>query len=421
MVRRLLRRVCVLCMVGALLTACQAPHATSTGTADAPDKTLHGKTITKGTRASDVQPLTTSSPLFTPPAAVVAEAAALSPAGMGLSSWMDLAGVLQGSLEYVEQWDPAGRAVEHSGRLITWGEVAASLRRLQELLPGLDADQSPLTREFQWIGITPNVRFTGYFTPILQASPVRAPGFEAPIYRLPEELAQDLAWCLPAHSCPDTAFTSKVIRPDTPFLSRAIIDLDGGLAGRGLEMAWLRHPLDTYELMLEGSGMLVFPDGTRRMAQFAGLNGNRGQSLLGYLLRQGHLPRNKASIENAADWWDKNPGKRRALLEAASSYVFFRYNQNNLPLGTIGTGLLPWASMAVDPSVLPLGGILVYNLPRQPVPGGVRNGLGFAQDTGGAIRMRRVDMYTGEGSAGYTQAMHISTPGRVWLLLLRQS
>lgn len=404
----------------AFLCACQpiAPGEPAKMPAKTPEESAQAA---RTLRHYEATALETPTPLFSPPAAVSADAANISPASMGLSSWTELGPALQCSLGYAEQWYPDDVAVMHSGQVITWRQVVASLRRLNELLPGLDADTSPLAAEFQWISINPDVRFTGYYTPVFEARYQREPGFATPIYRLPEELAPELAQCLPFHDCPDSAFTGTVIRPDTPFLSRAAIDLDGALSGRGMEMAWLEHPMDTYELMLEGSGMLVFPDGSRRMAQFAGLNGNPGQGLLGYLIRTGQLPRHKASMGNARRWWDENPSRRRALLNAASSYVFFRYSRNNTALGTAGCSLTPWVSMAVDPTVLPLGGIVAYALPGQPVNGGVRQGLGFAQDTGGAIRWRRIDMFTGQGQAGNDQAMRISTLGQAWLLLLRNS
>lgn len=356
---------------------------------------------------------------FAPSPAVERESALLSPQNVGMSSWQELASLLQCSLDYARQWYPQDRAVEHSGKLITWAEVVASLEHLQTLLPQLDQNPGLLAQEFEWIAITPDVRFTGYFTPLIEASLERRPGYEWPIYRLPDELAPQLAWCLANHDCPDGSFTPP-IRPEIPFLNRAAIDLDGALQGRRLEMAWLKHSVDAYELMLEGSGMLDFGNGNRRMAQFAGFNGNPGQSMAGYLIRHGELPRNKSSMSHIKDWWDKNPAKRRKFLEAASSYVFFRYsNTTSAAQGTTGCGLTPWASMAVDPTVLPLGGILAYSLPNQPDTGGVRNGLGFAQDTGGAIRGRRVDMFTGGGEGAYRQAVGISAVGKIWLLLKR--
>ena len=80
--------------------------------------------------------------------------------------------------------------------------------------------------------------------------------------------------------------------------------------------------------------------------------------------------------------------------------------------------MTPWVSMAVDPRVLPLGGIVSYALPGQRQ--GIRRGLGFAHDTGGAIRLRRIDMYTGEGEDAHRQAMTIYNQGQVWLLLAKQ-
>lgn len=83
--------------------------------------------------------------------------------------------------------------------------------------------------------------------------------------------------------------------------------------------------METYDLMLEGSGILAFDDGTQQAALFAGLNGHSGQSMAGYLIRSGELPRNKASMKGIRQWWDNHPQKRRAFLNASSGYVFFRF------------------------------------------------------------------------------------------------
>lgn len=335
---------------------------------------------------------------------------------MGLHSWTELRPALRRSLEYAASWPPEERAVEHSGRLVSWGEVTASLRLLDSLLSRLDAEPELLSRHFQWLRVGPDIRFTGYYSPIVAASRTRKPGYEHPIYRLPPEIAPALARCLPTDSCPEEAF-AQIIRPETPYHGRAAIDLDGALRGRGLEMAWLPHPFDTYLLMLEGSGILRFDDGTHQAALFAGLNGTKGKSMAGYLMRTGQLARKDATMEGMRRWWDAHPERRRAFLEAASGYVFFRYGAEN-PRGTAGCDLTPWASMAVDERVLPLGGIVAYDL---PAPGRTVQGLGFAHDTGSAIKLRRIDMYTGEGEDAKKQALNIYTQGRVWLLLAKSS
>ncbi len=365
-----------------------------------------------------VEALDTPVPLFRPlsGAQARAKAARLDKSEMGLRSWTELSPALERSLAYARSWEPKARAAEHSGRLITWAEVADSLEALKQLLPRLDAHPELLEERFEWLGVVPEVKFTGYYSPIMPASRTRKPGFEYPIYRLPDELAPELAWCLPSHTCPEEAFI-KVIKPEEPYYSRTEIDLEGALQNRDLEMAWLEHPVETYDLMLEGSGILDFGDGTRQAALFAGLNGRSGQSMAGYLIRSGELPRNKASIKGIRRWWDANPGKRRAFLDAAQSYAFFRFGAER-PRGTAGCELTPWVSMAVDPRVLPLGGIVAYALPGQGRE--IREGLGFAHDTGGAIRLRRIDMYTGEGESAHRQAMNIYAQGQVWLLLAKQ-
>lgn len=363
-----------------------------------------------------VEALETPVPLFErlSPASAHSQAALLDREALGLRSWTELGPALERSLAYARSWNPEARAAEHSGVRLTWEDVAVSLEKLSALLPELDDHPERLAENFVWLRVAPDVKFTGYYSPVMRASRTRKPGYEYPIYRLPEELAPDLAWCLPSHSCPEDAFL-QVIRPETPYYSRAEIDLDGALRGRGLEMAWLAHPVDVYDLMLEGSGVLAFEDGTRRAALFAGLNGHSGQSMAGYLIRKGQLDRNRASMKAIRQWWDGHPDQRRAFLNAASGYVFFRFGAEH-PKGTAGGALTPRVSMATDPRILPLGGIVAYALPRKE---GVRHGLGFAHDTGGAIRMRRIDLYTGEGEAAHREALTISTRGQVWLLVAR--
>ena len=346
---------------------------------------------------------------------------------MGLASWTELAPALQRSLAYTRSWPQDERAFEHSGRRLNWAEVTASLELLHSLLPRLDKEPELLARHFEWLLLSPESHFTAYYSPTVKASRTRKPGYTHPIYRLPEELAPGLAHCLPTHDCPEEAF-AQIIRPETPYFGRAAIDMDGALQGRGLEMAWMQHPFDTYLLMLEGSGMLEFEDGSTQAALFAGLNGNKGESMAGYLIRTKQVPRKNATMDGLRQWWDKNPKKRRAFLEAASGYAFFRYGAPS-PRGTAGCDLTPWVSLAVDEQVLPLGGILAYDLPTPGYgkvsagmgEGSFLRGLGFAHDTGSAIKKRRIDLYAGAGEEAHQQALSVYAKGQVWLLLAKDA
>ncbi len=349
---------------------------------------------------------------------------ALNKARMGLKSWLELKPSLEDCLIYSKKWPKNASAIEHD--YIPWSRVSASLELLLELLPRLDKEPELLSKYFQWFKLSPRSHFTGYFSPVIKASQIKKAGYNYPLYRLPDELAPELAHCLANHSCPDEAFT-KVIRADPPYFSREEIDLDHALKGRGLEIAWLKHPLDVYSLMLQGSGYLDFDKGSDRAILFAGLNGHSGESMAGYLIRTKNVHKRDATIEGISKWWDKNPSKRRNFLKASSGYVFFRYGPTE-PQATIGGNLVPWVSMAVDPRVLPLGGILAYSLPTKHTTkagvltsgnNNVLNGLGFAQDTGGAITKLRIDLYAGKGEQAHPKAMSVYDKGQIWLLLKR--
>ncbi|MFR0875167.1 MAG: MltA domain-containing protein [Bilophila wadsworthia] len=104
-----------------------------------------------------------------------------------------------------------------------------------------------------------------------------------------------------------------MIKPEDPYYSRADIDLDGALKSRNLEMAWLEHPVETYDLMLEGSGILAFDDGIAAGGPVRGPERALGPEHGGLPDPFGELPRNKASMKGIRQWWDNHPQKRRAF------------------------------------------------------------------------------------------------------------
>ena len=57
-----------------------------------------------------------------------------------------------------------------------------------------------------------------------------------------------------------------------PYFSRRDIDVRGELAGKHLEIAWLKSGFDRLNLHIQGSGILRFPDGSEAMARYAATN-----------------------------------------------------------------------------------------------------------------------------------------------------
>jgi membrane-bound lytic murein transglycosylase A len=237
--------------------------------------------------------------------------------------------------------------------------------------------------------------FTAYFEPELPASRWPNSTYRYPLYRLPPEL-----------------------RPGAPFLTRAEIDMSGALAGRGLEIAWLRDPVDLYYLQIQGSGRLRFPDGQVLRLGYGGQNGHPRRSVAQEMVRRGIVPGHRASAPVIRNWVRANPAQGRAMLHHDPSYVFFRVLEDQSrapgPRGAMNRALVPGRSIAVDPAFTPLGApVWVEKDGAAPL-----RRLMFAQDTGGAIKgPQRADIFIGTGDAAGSQAGAIRDPGRMVVLL----
>ena len=358
------------------------------------------------------------------PSAATVEAAALDPAGQKLRSWNELAPAVAASRAYVATRDAGEVAVARGDLTVTWAEVDASLARLQELLPRLDAEPELLARSFRWVGLSDGAEFSGYYEPVVKASRKRVPGYAYPLYRLPPDLKRlDLGEFHPELIGQRVVY--RLARGSVvPYYSRADIDEKGALVGRGLELAWLADPLDRYFLHVQGSGRLHFTDGSEQPVAYAGTNGRSYVSIGRHLADLGLIPPGEVTMHAIRDWLLAHPDEAQATLRLNERYVFFRESDAPEPAGSMGRALTPLVSLAVDRSVFPLGAPLVFAVDL-PVPDGggkaatrpVR-GIGLAQDAGGAIVGRRVDLFCGSGDEAAFAAGRLNGPGQVWMLLL---
>lgn len=241
------------------------------------------------------------------------------------------------------------------------------------------------------IGGRESTLFTGYFEPELRASRERRTGFTVPVYRRPPELENGQR----SHS-------------------RAEIDA-GALAGRGLELGWLRNPAELYYLQMQGSGRLLFEDGSVMRLGWGGQNGHPRRSVSAESVRRGFLQAHQASARSVRAFVGNNPDEGRALLQHDPSYVFFRelgHHPARLgPLGALSIPLTPLRSLAVDPAHTPLGAPVW-------VERGAMRRLMVAQDTGGAIRgPQRADIFFGTGQGAEQAARRIRDDGRMVVLM----
>lgn len=230
-----------------------------------------------------------------------------------------------------------------------------------------------------------DVLFTGYFEPVLAARRAPGDGFCHPLYASPGDLR----------------------------LSRAEIEA-GALTGQGLEIAWLRDPLDAFLLQVQGSGRMETPEGPLRL-NFAARNGLPYRSIGAELIRRGAIAPERMSLATIRDWAAAHPGEVPGLLRHNPSFVFFRtvdLPADCGPRGSLGASVTPWRSLAVDPLLVPLGSPVWVELDG---PRPLRQIL-IAQDTGSAIRGARADIFTGTGPEAGIIAGAINHRGRITVL-----
>ena len=124
---------------------------------------------------------------------------------------------------------------------------------------------------------------TGYFEPEIVASRVQAPGYSVPIYKRPTDLI-DVDLGLFSDELKGKKIRGRVKGQSfVPYADRTEIE-EGGLAGRGLEIAWAADAVEFFFLQVQGSGRLRLPDGSVMRIGYDGQNG-RDYTGIGRLMK----------------------------------------------------------------------------------------------------------------------------------------
>lgn len=244
---------------------------------------------------------------------------------------------------------------------------------------------------------------TSYYEPVFEASRVRRPGFETPIYA-------------PAAGLENVRRTGR-----TWYTRREIESLpEAREALKGREIAWLADPVDAMVLHIQGSGRLriTAADGSNRMVRvaFAASNEQPYQSIGRWLLDQGLV--RDATWPGIKAWLAANRHRTQELMWANPRYIFFREEPLNDPSegprGAQGVPLTAGRSVAIDPQSVP------YGTPLWLVSDGptlVLRRLVVAQDTGSAIvGAVRADYFAGTGEAAGQLAGRTRQHLRLWAL-----
>ncbi len=177
-------------------------------------------------------------------------------------------------------------------------------------------------------------------------------------------------------------------------------------------LAWMR-PEDLFFLQVQGSGVLIFADGARRRASFAGSNGLQFVAIANNLVAAGLLAPSEASAGHVHDWLAAHRGPRAdAVMDENPRYIFFRLTPDvgGEPQGASGAPLIPGRSVAVDPAYHPYFELLWIDAEAGQLSGARPSyqRLAVALDRGGAITGPvRADLFLGSGAAAGEEAARV--------------
>ena len=246
---------------------------------------------------------------------------------------------------------------------------------------------------------------TAYFSPVYEARATPGGEFTAPLRPRPGDLVDvDAGLFDPtARGHPSAARRRNGLL--VPYDKRGEIEARPAPDAQ----AWLR-PEDLFFLQIQGSGVLLFPDGGRRKAVFEATNGATFVGIAGAMQALGIIAPKEASALSVHAWLAAHRGPEAdRMMRLNPRYVFFRLTPDDGkgPIGAAGAPLIPGRSIAVDPVRHPMGALFWIDASAPSLTGAfpVYRRLAVALDTGGAIKGEvRADLYTGVGSGAGEEA-----------------
>ncbi|MFN5107716.1 MAG: murein transglycosylase A [Bradyrhizobium sp.] len=246
---------------------------------------------------------------------------------------------------------------------------------------------------------------TGYYEPVLDGSKTQTEVYNVPVYRRPSNLFVR-GKTQASVGLPNSGPVYRKIgrRKLVPYYDRAQIE-DGAIAGRGLEIAWLKSQTDLLFAQIQGSARIKFEDGTTLRINYDAHNGYPYTPVGRVLIDRGIIPREQMSMQKIREWMEQNPEGANEVRRQNRAYVFFRevpLSDKDEAVGAQGVPLTPGRSIAVD-KALHVYGTPFFIAGQLPIESELSktpvHRLMIAQDTGSAIvGPARADLYCGAGA-----------------------
>jgi len=250
---------------------------------------------------------------------------------------------------------------------------------------------------------------TGYYEPEIAASRTRRPGYDRPIYGVPADLLRRE----PPHNGSEMPTHYRLADgQERAYFTRAEIE-GGALAGRGLEIAWARDPVDLFFFHIQGGGLLRLPDGSAMRLSYATHNGYDYQSIGALMRERGLLDPGQTTSQGIQAWLRAHPEEGRRIMNENPRYIFYEESSGPAATGSMSVYVTPRATVAADMHFVPRGAPVFLDVDHD-----IADGLWVAQDSGGAITgANRFDTFWGAGDAAHRVAGGMSARGSAYVLV----
>ena len=294
------------------------------------------------------------------------------------------------------------------------------------------------------------VLITSYYEPVLDGSSIKSANFSQPLYSVPGDLVtihlnkfvDTFERLSPIKDqVLDNHINIKILRGRAsppyvegsssnvvPYYTRKEIDIDKKLQGRGLELAWV-DPIGAFFLHIQGSGSVLFEDGSRLRLGYASQNGYPFFAIGRHLLDT--IPKEKMSMQSIEQYLRSLPeDEMRDILNLNQRYIFFR-KLDSKPITSFGTEVVEGRTIATDRRFFPKGTLAflefkkpVFESPDSLHPSSWQDTSRFVldHDTGGAIKgPHRVDLFWGTGKQAGQSAGVMKQWGKLYYLVPKES
>ncbi len=265
---------------------------------------------------------------------------------------------------------------------------------------------------------------TGYYEPIIDGARQQSEVYNVPVYRRPSNLfVRGTTQATPSLPNKGEVFRKIGRRKLVPYHDRGAIE-DGAIAGRGLEIVWLKSQTDLLFTQIQGSARVKLENGGTVRINYEAHNGFPYTPVGRILIDRQIIPREQMSMQRIRQWMADNPDGANELRRQNKSYVFFREVQlsdADEAVGAQGVPLTPNRSIAVD-RFLHVYGTPFFIEGEFPIETETSKTpfrrLMIGQDTGSAIvGPARADIYFGAGLEAGKVSGRLKNPARFVMLV----